>query len=44
MGDVHETEVQGWKLAHKQIVLRRKIGDTERKEIEITNASLLTFI
>jgi serine/threonine protein kinase len=35
MGDVHETVVQGRKLAHKKILFRRKIGDKEKTEIEI---------
>jgi len=35
MGDVYETTVQGHKIAHKRIVVKRKIGDSEKKEIEI---------
>lgn len=35
MGDVFETTVSGYKLAHKRVVTRRKIGDIEKKEIEI---------
>lgn len=35
MGDVYETTIRGWKLAHKRIVVKRKIGTPERKEIEI---------
>jgi serine/threonine protein kinase len=34
-GDVYETVIQGRKLAHKRVVVRRKIGDAELKEIEI---------
>lgn len=35
MGDVHEISIQGWNLAHKKILFRRKIGEKEKKEIEI---------
>ncbi|KAH7402706.1 kinase-like domain-containing protein [Pyrenochaeta sp. MPI-SDFR-AT-0127] len=35
MGDVHEITIQGFKLAHKKILFRRKIGEREKKEIEI---------
>lgn len=35
MGEVHETTVQGWKLAHKRIEIKRKLGAGEMKEIEI---------
>lgn len=35
MGDVHETMVQGWKLAHKKIYFRRRIDDKDKREIEI---------
>ncbi|KAH4614864.1 hypothetical protein HBH68_010030 [Parastagonospora nodorum] len=35
VGDVHEVEVQGRKFAHKRMVVRRKLGGQERKEIEI---------
>lgn len=35
VGDVHETTLRGWKLAHKKIMFRRKIGEKEKKEIEI---------
>ncbi|KAH8726791.1 kinase-like domain-containing protein [Phaeosphaeriaceae sp. PMI808] len=35
MGDVYETTVQGWKLAHKRIEFKRKIGEKEMKEIAI---------
>jgi serine/threonine protein kinase len=32
---VYETIIQGCKLAHKRIIVKRKIGDAELKEIEI---------
>jgi serine/threonine protein kinase len=35
VGDVHEVTIQGWKLAHKKMVIRRKLGGQEKKEIEI---------
>ncbi|KAF1941268.1 kinase-like protein [Clathrospora elynae] len=35
MGDVHETTIQGWKLAHKRVPFRRRIGEKEKREIEI---------
>ncbi|KAF1841665.1 kinase-like protein [Cucurbitaria berberidis CBS 394.84] len=35
VGDVHETTIQGWKLAHKRIHVRLKIGDKEKREIKI---------
>ncbi|KAF2823346.1 kinase-like protein [Ophiobolus disseminans] len=35
MGDVYETTVQGWKIAHKRIVVKRKIGAAEKREIDI---------
>jgi serine/threonine protein kinase len=35
MGDVHEVKVGGLNLAHKRMLFRRKIGERERREIEI---------
>jgi serine/threonine protein kinase len=35
MGDVHETTIQGWEVAHKRVAFRRKIGKKEMSEIEI---------
>lgn len=35
MGEVYETKIQGHKVAHKRVVIKRKMGDTERREIEI---------
>ncbi len=35
VGDVHEVTLQGQKLAHKRILFRRKIGEKDKKEIEI---------
>lgn len=35
MGDVHEVKVDGMSLAHKTVLCRRKIGERERREIEI---------
>jgi serine/threonine protein kinase len=35
MGDVHEVVVQGHKVAHKRVVIKRKLGGKEKKEIEI---------
>jgi serine/threonine protein kinase len=34
-GDVYETTIKGYKLAHKKILFKRRIGRQERKEIEI---------
>lgn len=34
-GDVYETKVQGWQLAHKKLVVKRKLADKEKREIEI---------
>jgi serine/threonine protein kinase len=35
MGDVHEITVQGYKLAHKRMVIKRKLAGKEKREIEI---------
>ncbi|CAO2657297.1 Nn.00g034230.m01.CDS01 [Neocucurbitaria sp. VM-36] len=35
VGDVHETTIQGWKLAYKKVHFRRRISDNNMKEIEI---------
>jgi serine/threonine protein kinase len=35
MGDVHEVIVQGHKLALKRMVIKRKLGGKEKREIEI---------
>ncbi len=35
MGDVYETVIKGHKLAWKRMTFRRKIGEAERREIEI---------
>jgi len=35
MSDVYETNIQGYKIAHKRILFRRRIGEGERKEVEI---------
>jgi serine/threonine protein kinase len=35
MGDVHEAVVQGHKLALKRMVIKRKLGGKEKREIEI---------
>ncbi|KAH7078440.1 kinase-like domain-containing protein, partial [Paraphoma chrysanthemicola] len=35
IGNVYETKVQGWKIAHKTIMVSRKISDKDKKEIEI---------
>jgi serine/threonine protein kinase len=35
MGDVHEVVIQGHRVAHKRMVVRRKLGGKEKKEIEI---------
>jgi serine/threonine protein kinase len=34
-GDVHEVTIQGSKLAHKKMMIRRKIGGKERREMDI---------
>jgi serine/threonine protein kinase len=34
-GDVHEVTVQGHKLAHKRLVVKRKLGGKEKREINI---------
>jgi serine/threonine protein kinase len=38
MGDVYEVNVSGNKLAHKRMVMKRKLGGKERKEIDILKA------
>jgi serine/threonine protein kinase len=38
MGDVYEVHVSGNKLAHKRMVMKRKLGDKEKKEIDILKA------
>jgi serine/threonine protein kinase len=35
MGDVHEVKIEGLNFAHKRVLHRRKIGERERREIEI---------
>jgi serine/threonine protein kinase len=35
MGDVHEVTIQGYRLALKRMVIKRKLGGNEKKEIEI---------
>ena len=35
MSDVYETTIQGYKIAHKRTLFRRRIGERERKEVEI---------
>jgi len=35
MSDVYETTIQGYKIAHKRTLFRRRIGEQERKEVEI---------
>lgn len=35
MSDVYETKIQGHKIAHKRILFRQRIGERERKEVEI---------
>jgi serine/threonine protein kinase len=35
MGDVHGITVQGYKLAHKRMVIKRKLAGKEKREIEI---------
>ena len=35
MGDVYETSIQGYKVAHKRTIFKRRIGRVERKEVEI---------
>jgi serine/threonine protein kinase len=35
MGDVYKVNVSGDKLAHKRMVMKRKLGNKEKKEIDI---------
>jgi hypothetical protein len=35
MSDVHETTIQGYKIAHKRTLFRRRIREKDRKEVEI---------
>jgi serine/threonine protein kinase len=34
-GDVYETTVQGWQLAHKKLLVKRAFVDKAKREIEI---------
>lgn len=32
MGDVHEVVIQGYNVAHKRMVVKRKLGGKEKKK------------